>query len=293
MKHFFWKANMFRTALNLAASFAFCACSSSPLDGVPTWRTIPAGTFQMGSPASEKCRDNDENPHKVTLTHSYEIMTTEVVRGNFKSTMGYDPTWFTPCDTCPVCAVNWNEAVAYCNALSSLAGYSLCYKCSGFQNEVECEEHSDYTGSNIYKCKGFRLPTEAEWEYAYRAGTTSAFYSGEITNCSGFDPNADMIGWYKYPSDRGHRKAGLKEPNYWDLYDMAGNVYEWCHDWWKEGLGSYSLTDPWGAKSGDERVRRGGSHSSETENLRAAYRSYQRPRLKLPNVGFRCVRTIK
>ena len=249
----------------------------------------------MGSPTSEKCRDKDETQHQVTLSHSYEIMTTEVVRGNFESLMGYDPLdWGRTVETYAVGSVTWHEAIAYCNTLSAIAGYPACFQCSGIQHETKCKEETGYSDSDIYKCEGYRLPTEAEWEHAYRAGTTTALYNGGITNCSGIDPNAVKIGWYLWdPYNSYPRMVGQKEPNTWGLYDMAGSVWEWCHDWYQDDLGSSAMTDPWGAMSGKYRVRRGGSSSERTRAMRAANRSGHYPSWGFSDIGFRCARTIK
>lgn len=149
---------------------------------------------------------------------------------------------------CPVEYVNWNEAATYCNALSSQKGLDQCYTCTGSGPSVTCSEATAYSGIKIFDCPGYRLPTDAEWEYAYRAGSTTAFYpsdgnSGTITDCDN-DPNADKIGWYRYNSAvtyagcenlsssggdpcSGPHPVGQKAPNAWGLYDMGGNVYEY------------------------------------------------------------------
>ena len=257
-----------------------------------TWVTINAGTFQMGSPSSEICRSNDETQHQVTLTHKFEIQSTEVTQAQFTSLMGYNPSNFSSCGgTCPLEKVNWYEAAAYANALSAQVGKAKCYKCTGSGKSVSCTEATAYAGKKVYTCPGYRLPTEAEWEFAYRAGTSTAFYNGGITSCSSKDANLEKIGWYYQNSSSTTHPVGQKTPNTWGLYDMAGNVWEWCHDWY----GSYpssSVSDPVGP-TGSSRVLRGGSRDRDPNNVRAANRDYYSPAGRLNDIGFRCTRTIK
>ena len=258
--------------------------------------SVKPGTFQMGSPSSEKCRGSDETQHQVTLTGKFEIMNTEVTQEQYKAVMGLTPSYFSSCGgACPVAPVNWHEAAAYANALSAQAGKALCYWCSGSGKSVQCGEN--YAGAKIYTCPGYRLPTEAEWEYAYRAGTSTALYNGgSLTSCFS-DSNVDKIMWYYYNSNNTTHPAGQKTPNAWGLYDMAGNVEEWCHDWY----GSYpssSVTDPVGTKTsyplGYIRVSRGGNWWSLADSARAAYRWYYLPdgSLSYNYVGFRLVRSV-
>jgi len=154
----------------------------------------------------------------------------------------------------------------------------------------------NYAGNKIYDCPGYRLPTEAEWEYAYRAGTKTALYNGPLHVCQGLDANADKIAWYDGNSGMEVRPVGLKQPNGWGLYDMAGNAIEYCHDWFQNDLGSAPAVDPAGPSSPDPKethvVIRGGSATVGGLFLRAAAREdYHQFTSASEAVSFRCVRS--
>jgi formylglycine-generating enzyme required for sulfatase activity len=268
--------------------------------------TIVKGAFSMGSPTSEPCRTStNEDQHQVTLTHAFWILKTEVTQGQFLSLMGYNPSHFGPggsganCGTsCPVEQVSWHESVAYCNALSQKAGKTPCYACSGGGYNVACQEAAAYSGQKIYTCPGYRLPTEAEWEYAYRAKTQTAYYSGANNSkkCLSCSPspkeiNAETAGWYCVNSGGTTHPVGQKQKNAWGLSDMAGNVWEWCHDRYQTSLGPSVVTDPWGASSGSFRVYRGGSYKNFARSMRAAQRNYTSTTSRYSDIGFRCTRT--
>ena len=261
------------------------------------WVTIKAGTFNMGSPKTEPCREpapTKETQHQVTLTNGFEIQTTEVTQDQFFKVLGYKPSYAKSCGgTCPVETVTWSEAAAYCNALSKNKGLTACYTCVSSGKDVICTETIAATGKGIYSCKGYRLPTEAEWESAYRAGTTTALYNGAITNCFGADANASKIGWYSGNSaNKPHHPVGQKTPNAWGLYDMAGSVNEWCQDSrLQTDLGSTAVTDPVGSGYLN-RVYRGGSWGDPPMTLRAAFREDTKPTSRASSRGFRCARTL-
>ena len=211
-----------------------------------TFVLLPAGTFTMGSPSDEPGRCSDETQHQVTLTQPFYMQTTEVTQEQWEGLMGSNPSSFSGCPTCPVEMVSWDDAQAYVAEMNKL-------------------------GEGTYS-----LPTEAQWEYAARAGSTTAFANGEITEYSNmwdceYDPNLDAIGWYCYNSGGRTHAVGQKSPNAWGLYDMSGNVWEWCQDW----LGSYpssAVTDPTGPSSGSYRVKRGGYWNFDAGSCRSATR---------------------
>ena len=257
------------------------------------WVTVPSGKFTMGSPATEKCRGTTETQHVVTLTNKFEIQNTEVTQGQYKAFMGYNPSLYATCgNNCPVEHVNWHQAAAYCNELSKKKGKTQCYLCTGKGKEITCQETNSTKGSGIYGCTGYRLPTEAEWEYAYRAGTTKAFYNGDISACSGKETTLEKIAWYKSNAGGQTNPVAKKTANAWGVYDLAGNVYEWCHDLDQKDLGAKPVTDPVGSGSAF-RMTRGGSWDSPASYHRAAYRNHGGvAKNRFANVGFRCVRTL-
>ena len=195
--------------------------------------------------------------------------------------LGWNPSTFPGFDACPVEAVSWYEAVDYCNALSEREDRTPAYELDG--TSVTWDPAAN----------GYRLPTESEWEYACRAGTTTAFYSGPITKprCE-LAWNLDRIGWYCGNNgevgdpDYGTKEGGQKVPNAWGLYDASGNVWEWCWDWY----GDYPagpVTDPTGPDSGSSRIFRGGSWLSYADNGRSAYRVRFAPDYRGNHLGFR------
>ena len=237
---------------------------------------IDPGSFTMGAPTAELGREPNEVQHDVTLTDGFYLAETEVTQAQWEAVMGTNPSHFSGCDDCPVEWVSWHDAVDYCNALSALEGLEPAY-------EVKCPYVNWDQSAN-----GYRLPTEAEWEYACRAGSTTAFYNGGITETQCSDPNLDQIGWYCGNSAWTTHEVGQKLPNAWGLYDMSGNVYEWCWDW----RGDYPLgpvTDPVGPSSGNMRVMRGGSWGYTALQCRSAYRA-QVPDIDGRTVGLRPAR---
>jgi sulfatase modifying factor 1 len=221
-------------------------------------RWIPPGRFLMGSPADEAGRWKEEGPqHWVMLTCGYWLADAPCTQAEWRAVMGTKPSYFKGNDL-PVEQVSWEECQEFCKRL-----------------------RSRYPGLEA------RLPTEAEWEYACRAGTTSAYNDGPT--CTGpeeKDLALDKVGWFNENSGGKIHPVRQKEANRWGLYDMHGNVWEWCEDWY----GDYNAddqVDPAGPASGSERVHRGGSWGFRVWYCRSAYRYWRRPGDRHPDLGFR------
>jgi formylglycine-generating enzyme required for sulfatase activity len=222
---------------------------------------IPAGKFMMGSPETEKGRRNEEVQHEVTISKPFYMGVTEVTQAQYEAVMGTNPSKFKGA-TNPVDTVSWNDAADFCKKLSEKTRHPV------------------------------RLPTEAEWEYACRAGTTTRFSFGDKDSVLGdyawYDGNS---GGTTRPVGGTTHPVGQKKPNAWGLYDMHGNVWEWCADWY----GDYpkaAATDPSGAASGAYRVLRGGSWSYNPISCRSALRHINNPDSGSRNDGFRVVVSV-
>ena len=258
---------------------------------------ISGGTFQMGSPSSEQGRYSNELQHSVTVD-SFRIGKYPVTQGQYQAVMGTNPSSFKTSFNAenpvkrPVETVSWFDAIIFCNKLSTREGLTPVYSINGSTNpdswgEVPTDRsHTGYATWNTVQIvsgsTGYRLPTEAQWEYACRAGTTTPYNTGTAIT--------DATGWYKPNStDRSH-EVGLKTPNVWGLYDMHGNVNEWCWDWY----GTYTSgtqNNPAGPVSGTEKVTRGGYWYADGVYLRSACRSiYHYPSWRGNMYGFRVAR---
>ncbi len=226
---------------------------------------IPTGSFLMG----DNLNDREGPIHRVSIAQSYLIGTTPVTNKLYKSVMGELPSRFEG-DNRPLENVSWMDAVLFCNRLSEQVGLTPVYTIDG-------ETVVPDWGSG-----GFRLPTEAEWEFACRAGSTDERY-GDL----------EKIAWYSRNSgDSTHPVAALK-PNAWGMYDMLGNVWEWCWDWYDRGYYKKSpLENPQGPSEGGIRVIRGGGWGDSPDYCRASFRSHAPPGLRLGLLGFRLARSF-
>ncbi len=268
---------------------------------------IPAGTFMMGSPSGEVGQGTDEAQHSVTLTPSFFMGQTEVTQGQWKALSGgINPSYVQSItgsdanDRFPVERVDWYSAISFANACSAAEGLPLCYAFSGCTDQRDGwkdGQRDGCTGATFagLTCTGYRLPTESEWEYAARGGTTTATYRGnlnvDIDDCSTAQTNLDGIAWWCKNSDHPPTHAvGSKTANSLGLSDMLGNVWEWTGDWY----GTYpgTVTDPLGAGTGSYRVFRGGSGWDLARFARAACRYFDSPfSLGYSRIGFRLART--
>jgi formylglycine-generating enzyme required for sulfatase activity len=272
---------------------------------------IQAGEFTMGSPADEEMRDDDETQRLVTLTSDFQMSAMEVTQGEWVSVMGEFPSEFPSKFTgestgglLPVENVSWEEAIAFCNGLSTMEGLPVAYEVRDVEGVADARMVSllDAEGqptTNVTEVKGYRLPTGAEWEYACRAGTTTAFNTGDTISADQANYDGDITYGDGSKGVDLERTApvGSYPPNAWGLYDMHGNVWEWVHDL----HGTYSsdaVIDPTGATPGDSRiprrarVLRGGGWSGGPQFCRSAYRAWNSPSSRESYLGFRIVRGV-
>ncbi len=298
--------------------FAFCGCSASPGDSgpgsalpepcTPGQREVQLGfemvclapdTFSMGWPADELGGSGNDTRREITLTRPFWIATTEATIAQH----GDGASWGCRSDDCPVVNLSWHEVAIRSNQLSREAGLEPCYRCEGVNSLIpECELSPNW--ATPYDCPGFRLPTEAEWEYAARAGTTTAFSNGgsllqhDEGDCSTPLPldngvNLDDWAWY-CGNDEGvaHPVAQL-EPNSWGLYDVHGNLWEWTHDTPAQLPSLDPQTDPWGETSGVHRVARGGSFDYPPASQRSGSASNRQPTNSPNDTGYRLARSAR
>ncbi len=239
---------------------------------------IPAGTFTMGSPTNELLRNLTETQHVVTLTKSFYLAKYPVTQGNYLTLMSTNPSYYTPANgfaadtNRPVEQVSWSDATNYC------AKYT----------------QQERTAGRILANWSYRLPTEAEWEYACRVGTTTPFYTGTnlLYGMANFNVQYEYVGGVGLTNSSGGfflnrpSAVGSYAPNARGLYDMAGNVWEWCADW-SGNYSTNSVSDPQGPGTGTARVFRGGAFNSQGDFCRSARRNSTSPGAVVNTIGFR------
>ena len=276
-----------------------------PLSVPEGWIRVEPGTFQMGSPSEELGREEDETLHEVTITVPFAIMETEVTRAQWLNQIAEYANPFNSCgNDCPAVSIAWLDAIRFANAMSLIENFELCYVLEeeGYRTSVQWPD-----GIN---CLGYRLPTEAEWEYAARGGTTTSTSNGNIIQLGRriVDPLLDQFAHYGANSAVEYENAitcsdwsnhtfcgpsvvKTKRPNALGLYDMQGNAAEWVWDYY--GTFSEHAIDPRGAVNNSTRTRvlRGGSWLDSAENCRLGARTPS-PTFSRNNFGFRLVRTL-
>jgi formylglycine-generating enzyme required for sulfatase activity len=266
---------------------------------------IDPGEFEMGSPRTERSRRADEAPHRVALDRPFLLGKYEVTQAEYAKQVGVNPSWFS--DTgggkekvaklttarFPVEQVSWFDAAEFCNRLSKADGHPAYYELADVKKDGDSIAAA---AVKVLGGAGYRLPTEAEWEYACRAGTKTLFHFGGVPR--GTEGNFKMIvsvgygGSEEKPSRGRTEKVGTFKANAWELYEMHGNAAEWCGDWYDaDYYGVSPKDDPTGPADGVHKVVRGGSWMVSDAHCRSAARFWLAPGEKKEYVGFRVART--
>jgi formylglycine-generating enzyme required for sulfatase activity len=248
---------------------------------VPGMKFISGGTFFMGQTGIEV-------PIQTVTVSAFYMDTTEVTQSDYLALMGVNPSSFSTVTKGPVENMTWFDAVLYCNKRSKRDGKDTVYSYTAVSG-TPGNGCTALGGLAITMTKnGYRLPTEAEWEYACRGGTTGTYYWGEATDSA----TVCLYCWFYINSGSTTHSVAGKLPNALGLYDMAGNVWEWNNDWY----GTYvagAVTDPTGATSGTNRVMRGGCWGYDAQYLRSAQRYFNRPPFRNGDVGFRVALPVR
>lgn len=259
---------------------------------------IPAGTFQMGS---EKGESDNKPVHEVTITKSFYMGKYEVTQAEYEKYCSYGSSSpsskYGDGDNFPAYYVSWYDALVYCNKRSMAEGLTPCYSISGSTDPEDwggVPTSSNNTWNAVvcdWNANGYRLPTEAEWEYAARAGDNTVdnlTYSGTSD-----EKKLDEYAWYDSNSTIKTHEVGTKLSNAFGLYDMSGNVFEWCWNWYTDSYDAEAEggSNPTGASSGSKRVSRGGGLDGNSGNCAVSYRYNSSPNLRHGfSLGFRVVR---
>ena len=272
-------------------------------------KLIPAGTFTRGSPETESGRSSNETQHSVTLTKGFYMGIYEVTQEQYRAVMtgnanglSASPSYFTSGPAAgetqakrPVEGVSWYDALVFCNRLSILEGRTPVYTINNSTNPAVWGTGNNEVWSAVeanWNANGYRLPTEAEWEYACRAGTTTAYSFGASIN-GNYAWYSGNAGSQNNAGSQTH-EVGMLRPNAWGLYDMHGNAAEWVWDWFAS-FTSGAVTDPRGAETGTYRVLRGGGYWNmrwyiDAQHVRSAYRYASYSGNRNGNCGFRLAR---
>jgi formylglycine-generating enzyme required for sulfatase activity len=254
---------------------------------------IQGGTFTMGSPANEPQRQDREGPQCQVTVSSFYMGKYPVTQKEYREVMGTNPSKFKG-DNLPVENVSWYDAIEYCNKRSQREGLTPLYMIDKSLSDRNNGNEKDTVRWVVIwnqNANGYRLPTEAEWEYACRAGTMTPFSTGNniTTSQANYDGNNPYNNNAKGTFRQRTTAVESYSPNPWGLYDMHGNVWEWCWDWYGTYTGG-AQTDPVGASRGASRVNRGGSWNNSGQRIRSAHRGLSDPYLRGEIIGFRIVR---
>ncbi|MGL6225732.1 MAG: SUMF1/EgtB/PvdO family nonheme iron enzyme [Thermoguttaceae bacterium] len=248
-------------------------------------RRIPPGRFYMGSHESDEFIRNNERPqHRVSLSHSFFMGVYPVTQGEFLRLMGFNPSLATEDMRCPVDNVSWYTALEFCNKMCDEEGLPRYYELTNIKRRST--HNIEYADVRILGGEGFRLPTEAEWEYTCRSGSITPWFHGDLLLDVG------QYAWYYDNAQMETHAVGGKKPNAWGLYDMHGNVLEWCYDWYNEFYYQQCPEEenPIGPETGTAKSLRGGAWQFGAEATRSAYRNSCSPETSSSVIGFRVAR---